>query len=337
MKLSDLGEFGFIARVASRYQSSHPAILKGIGDDAAVLSCAPQDAFLLTTDLLLEDIHFRLHTTTPYRLGWKSLAVNASDIAAMGGVPVGFTLSLGIPAQRISVEFLDQFYEGVNGLAKVVDAHLLGGDTSESDERFIISVSVLGTVQRGKEIYRGGGKDHDDVYVTGWPGEAAMGLRILEQGRRAEGLEPIVERHELPMPRVKEGNLLAKQNIAHAMIDVSDGVLADMNHLVTASGLGGEIDLALLPLSTALRDTAGRYQEDPMALALSGGEDYELLFSAAPDKREAVERVAQECGCPMTRIGRLSSAFEGIMLRHQQGRVQKIDPAGFDHFKRVKG
>ncbi len=333
MKLSDLGEFGFITRIASRYSTQHPAIIKGIGDDAAALCFSDKEVVLFSTDQVIEGIHFRLETTDEWKLGWKSLAVNLSDIAAMGGTPLGFTLSLAVPTQRISVEFLDGFYDGLFSLARKTGVHLLGGDTSRSGAALIISVSIVGTAPREQVVYRSGGKDNDDLYITGWLGEAALGLAILEGGNRGSDVESLVERHLCPVARLREGKALAEHKIAHAMIDLSDGLLADARHLARESGLGVEIDTSLVPLSSALKRYAGDYGADPLTLALTGGEDYELLFSAAMERRKDIELLQRECSSPITRIGKLSRWAEGVTLRDEQGRTRKADVVGYDHFR----
>ena len=334
MKLSDLGEFGFIKRIAERYPPRHPAIITGIGDDAAALRFDDTHLVLFSTDQLIEGIHFRVETTDARNLGWKSLAVNVSDIAAMGGAPVGVTISLGIPAQRLDVDFLDRFYEGFMSLAKETGVHLLGGDTSESGERLLISVSILGTVPKDQVLYRSGGNDLDDLYVTGCLGDAALGLLVLEQGADDSDMETLTARHLRPVPRLQEGRLLAQGGLAHAMIDISDGLLADLNHLTRSSGVGAELDLASIPLSNALRAHAKTYNVDPLALALHGGDDYELLFSAAPERRKEIEQLHQGSSCPITRVGRLSREITGIVLKDEQGRTVEAGPTGYDHFRK---
>ena len=332
MKLSDLGEFGFIKRIAERYPARHPAIIKGIGDDAAALLFTDNKLVLFSTDQLVEGVHFRLETTDAHALGWKCLAVNVSDIAAMGGTPVGVTISLGIPAQRIDVEFLEGFYEGLMSLATETGVDLLGGDTSESGERLIISVSILGRVPKDQVIYRSGGNDGDDLYVTGFLGDAAFGMIVLEKGGCDSDREALTARHLRPVPRLEEGRLLAQRGLAHAMIDISDGLLADLHHVTTESGMGAEVDLTTIPLSNALRTHAQTYNVEPLALALRGGEDYELLFSASPERRTEIEQLHQRSFCPITRIGKLSRRLSGIVLKDGQGRTVEAGPKGYDHF-----
>lgn len=333
MKFSDLGEFGFINRIARRYPPEDSSILKGIGDDAAVISFSKDSVILLTTDQLIEGFHFCLEETEGRRLGKKALAVNLSDIAAMGGVPIGYTLSLGIPTKRISIEFMDDFYEGMISFGRKMGVELLGGDTSEGGERLFISVSLLGKAEKGKVIYRGGGKDGDDLYVTGWLGDAALGLKLTEKGVQEEGKEKLFERHHSPIPRTREGHLLAERGIPNAMIDISDGLLADLNHILEQSQIGAEIELALLPLSLEFRIWSRLYELDPLSLVLGGGEDYELLFSASPEKSKALAQLSGELSLPITCIGKLSREIQGIWLKDGQGKITEAKPLGYDHFR----
>jgi len=333
VKLSDLGEFGFIDRIAQHHPTKRTSVLKGIGDDAAVLALSEKSVVLLSTDQLIEGYHFRLDMTNGWELGWKTLAVNLSDIAAMGGVPVGFTVSLGIPTQAMSLAFLDDFYKGATSLGNTFGVELLGGDTSQGGERLIISVSIVGETAKDEVIYRDGGKDGDTLYVTGFLGDAALGLALLERGIKRTAIEELLKRYLCPTPRVREGWLLAERKIPNAMIDISDGLLADLNHIVRQSGIGGEIELPLVPLSSELKDKATRYELDPLALALGGGDDYELLFCISPEKRDAMDQLREELTCPVTRIGKLSAGIEGIMVKDEQGSITKVEPFGYDHFK----
>jgi len=333
VKFSDLGEFGFINRIARRHSIQPPDILKGIGDDAAVISFSDDVVILLTADQLIEGVHFRIEETEGKKLGAKALAVNLSDIAAMGGYPIGYTVSLGIPSKRLAVDFLDAFYEGMTGFGKTMEVALIGGDTSESGERFFISLALLGKASKGKVIYRSGGKDGDLLYVTGWLGDAALGLKVSEQGGNRAGRKNLLARHFLPLPRVKAGQFLAERGIPNAMIDISDGLLADLNHIVEQSGVGAEVELSRIPRSPEFQAWAHEYVADPLVLALGGGEDYELLFSVSPEKSHEVAQLSQELSLPLTCIGRLARKIKGIWLKDEQGRSKKTEPDGYDHFQ----
>jgi len=335
VKLSDLGEFGFIQRIASRYPTSNPAVLKGIGDDAAAVTFPPGQTALLSTDQLIEGVHFRLETTDPWSLGWKSLAVNISDIAAMGGSPVGFTISLGVPV-RTSIAFLDSYYDGIMSLAEQTGTQLLGGDTAGSGEGMFISVSIIGSVMSDGVVYRSTGKDEDDVYVTGCLGEAALGLIILERNASSEGneIDQLRNRHLRPFPRLEEGRALAEKKIARSMIDVSDGLIADLRHICTESVLGAIVETEHIPISTVVKEHAEQFGADPLSLALSGGEDYELVFSADRKKRSEIASLGRQWNCPISRIGRLSRTVQDVVVRDAQGHSIPVGAAGYDHFKK---
>ena len=333
MRFSDLGEFGFINRIARNYPTQHPLVLKGIGDDAAVISFSDDLVVLLTVDQLIEGIHFRVEKTDGRKLGMKALAVNLSDIAAMGGYPIGYTVSLGVPTKRISLDFLDAFYKGITSFGKTMEVELIGGDTSESGERLFISVALMGRAPKSRVVYRGGGKHGDLLYVTGWLGDAALGLKVSEGGVNRAGTEHLMMRHFSPLPRVREGQLFAERGIPNAMIDISDGLLADLNHIVEQSAVGAEVELSRVPRSPEFQNWAHEYVSDPLALALGGGEDYELLFSVSPDKKEEVEKLKQEMSVSLTYIGKLSNEVKGIWLKDEQGRIKKAEPRGYDHFK----
>jgi len=237
MKLSRLGEFGLIEQVRRTTPKSRDVGL-GIGDDAALVR-AKTDSFLVTADLLLEDVHFNLNWTSLSDLGYKTLAVNLSDIAAMGGVPAYLTLSLGIPSHFTSEE-LDRFYGGIKSLAVKHNVTVIGGDTSVAD-KFLISACLIGHAPY-RPIRRSGAKLKNDIYVTGTLGDSALALHLLKREMLTEkGAEYLLSRHHKPTPRLAVGALLARKGLATAMIDVSDGLLQDLGHICRASHIGARI------------------------------------------------------------------------------------------------
>ena len=301
MNLRSLGEFGLINRIAEQVRET-PGLCCGIGDDAAALEPTAGYLQLLSSDMLLEEVHFDLEFTDPARLGRKSLAVNLSDIAAMGGRPRYFLLSLAIPP-KLSLEFVDAFIGGMLELAAGFGATLIGGDTCSSRKGLVISITVIGEQLPERVLYRRGAVPGDLICVTGTLGDSALGLAELRVGKRET---PAVLRHLDPSPRCREGLLLAETGMVSAMIDVSDGLLADLGHILELSGAGAEVELASIPLSGYFRDQAGRLVDDPMQLALSGGEDYELLFSLPPERYPRIERLMVEAGTPCTPIGKVT-------------------------------
>lgn len=327
MKLSRVGEFGLIEKIR-RTAPQGRGVRAGIGDDAAWLDC-PGRHLLVTTDLLIEGIHFNLHWTSFYALGYKTLAVNLSDIAAMGGSPDYLTLSLGIPVDFESGD-IEEFYRGIRSLARRSGVSVVGGDTSAAG-RFFVSPALVGHCLR-PPVLRSGARAGDDLYVTGTLGDSALGLKLLKRNRRPARAEKkaadfLIRRHHFPSARLRAGALLARAGVARAMIDVSDGLLQDLGHLAKASSVGAEVWAEALPLSPAYRAVAGR----KAGYALSGGEDYELLFSARPKDRARLARLRKRLGVAVTRIGRCL-AGRGVRVVDGGGKPAAFRPKGYDHF-----
>ncbi|MBR4001807.1 MAG: thiamine-phosphate kinase [Bacteroidales bacterium] len=277
-----MGEFGLIERIKEALGGPMPDGVLGIGDDCAVLPQAGGMETLVSTDMLLEGSHF-LRGDIPARLlGWKSAAVNFSDIAAMGGRPVGSFLSLGLPA-GLDSDWMDAFLAGYKECSQYCGAPLLGGDTTTSQDGIAINVTVIGQCQRGRSRKRSSAVPGDLVCVTGPLGDSAAGLQAILQGvRGSEDAEALVERHYRPVPRVSEGQALAATPGVHAMMDISDGIASDLRHILKASGVGAAVRTQDVPLSAELRRVCAQQGWDATTLALTGGEDYELLFTMAP-------------------------------------------------------
>ena len=326
MKLSHLGEFGLIEQVR-RTMPTNRNVGLGIGDDAALVR-AKTDSFLVTADLLLEDVHFSLNWTSLSDLGYKTLAVNLSDIAAMGGVPAYLILSLGIPSHFTSEE-LDRFYHGIKSLAVKHNVTVVGGDTSVAD-KFLISACLIGHAPY-RPIRRSGAKLKNDIYVTGTLGDSALGLHLLKHGMLTEkGAGYLLSRHHKPTPRLAVGALLARKGLATAMIDVSDGLLQDLGHICRASHIGARIWEEALPLSGAYRELAGN---EGIHYALSGGEDYELLFCARQKDRQLIDRLQHQVGVPLTRVGSCVTPNQGVFCLNRSGKPISVPAVGHDHFK----
>ena len=343
MKLSDLGEFGLIARIASQVGPTGSPVISGIGDDCAVVETAAQDrALLLTTDTLTEGVHFLKSTSSPRLLGRKTLAVNLSDIAAMGGTPFVFTVNFTAPFE-LSVDWVDAFYAGVMERANAHGVALVGGDTSSSSGGISVSVALLGQCPPGEIVYRRGARPGDGIFLTGWPGESAAGLVILGAGeeqspaaqghgpQRAPELERMVMRHLDPDPRLAAGRHIAAGGIASAMIDVSDGVAADLAHILERSRVGARLDAGSLPLSESLREAAAHLGLDPVSLALTGGEDYELLFTAK-DTLD-VAQLSRALSLEVTRIGEITDPGSALEIRGADGALLTLPNSGYHHFR----
>lgn len=276
MKLKDIGEFGLIDMI--RKGVDVPEGVTGIGDDCAIIPQKEGFETLVSTDMLVEGTHFLMDDVEPHQLGWKSAAVNISDIAAMGGKPCGTFLSAALP-KELDVEWMKEFMAGFNICCGQYGAPLLGGDTTSTPDRMCINVSILGTCPAGAAKRRDTAMPGDLVCVTGTLGDSAAGLKAILEGWREPALR---ERHYLPRPRVAEGLALAGLSGVHAMMDISDGTASDLRHILNVSGVGAEIDLSKIPVSEELVSFCGRHGLDAVELAVTGGEDYELLFTAAP-------------------------------------------------------
>jgi len=326
VKLEELGEFGFIDRLAGQVKA-WPGVVLGIGDDAAILAPAAGKVTLATSDMLVERVHFDLALSDPHTLGRKSLAVNLSDLAAMGAQPRHALLSLAVPS-AIPVEFLDAFTSGFLASANEFQVALVGGDTCASKGGLIISVTALGEQYPDLVVRRSTARVGDLVMVTGNLGDSALGLELLRQGIRSG---KAVERHLDPLPRVAAGLRLAEAGLVTAMIDVSDGLLADLGHILDLSGVGAHLDIARLPLSEECRHHVSTDRKDPYGLPLAGGEDYELLFTAMPEREASIRSVLADCGVPVTVIGEII-AGGGVSMTDPAGNPYHPSRLGYNHF-----
>lgn len=326
MKLADLGEFGLIDRIRKRvaHEDDLPV---GIGDDCAVAELPPGLQLLTTTDMLIEDVHFRRDWTDLRTLGRKSMAVNVSDIAAMGGRARHAFVSLAIP-DSLQVEEIEDLIEGLLQGCTHYGAALAGGDTCRSRSGLVISVTLQGHIPRGRAVTRGGACPDDLVCVSGTLGDSALALTDLMHDRAVD--PRLLRRHLDPEARAGLGPALAEHDLATAMIDISDGLLADLGHILKASKAGANLQVAALPLSAAFRHRAGR-DRGLRDLSLAGGEDYELLFTVAPDKWPAVQEVAGQVQTPISCLGRIVPE-RGLTILDVDGRKYHPSARGFAHF-----
>jgi thiamine-monophosphate kinase len=333
VKLNELGEFAFIDRITPGCQGSDPRrVIRGIGDDAAVIDSG-DGLLLVTTDMLVERVHFLRGTISYRQLGYKALAVNLSDIAAMGGVPHEAFISIAIPP-TISVEELDELYDGMKALARNTGVNLVGGDTTGSKLDLCINVAVTGSVPRGEVLYRSGARAGDRILVTGTLGDSAGGLTILLEHPElpAEVERVLLAAHFEPELYLHEARLLAASGAAHAAIDLSDGLASDLRHVCRASGVGAIVDETSLPLSPALRQLCAAAGRDLLRLALGGGEDYRLLVAVDPSHvGELQTLIAERTGRTLFDVGEIV-AGDSIRLRSSDGSCRELELTGFDHF-----
>ncbi|MBX5467317.1 MAG: thiamine-phosphate kinase [Firmicutes bacterium] len=331
MKVRDLGERGLIAAI-HRLQKSPPRGYLGIGDDAAVLPANGQ-GWLVSTDMLVEGIHFDPEWTSPGQLGEKAVAVNVSDIAAMGGTPRGLLTSLSLPG-HLPVAWVEAFYRG---LAKALDEYgavLLGGDTVGSLGPVVISVTVLGQAVEADPVLRQGARPGDRLVVTGRIGAARAGLALLRDGVRWPGRNvaerSVLTAQLLPKARVEAGLRLA--SLAHAMTDLSDGLVAELLELTQFGGVGAKVWEDRLPVDGATREVAGRYRVEPSQWAYYGGEDFELLAAVPPSRVEEARRRLAECQLTLTEIGVITDV-PGVVAVRPGGREEPLSEGEiFDHF-----
>ena len=329
LDLRALGEFGLIDAIRRRAGEPGAPWVRGIGDDAAVLRPRRGHELVLTTDTLIENVHFRWSTGDAISLGRKTLAVSLSDLAAMGARPLGFLLSLGLP-DSARPSCIEGFLKGLLGAARASGCPLVGGDTVAASE-WILSATAVGDVPRGRALRRDRARAGDRLLVTGELGGAALGLLLLEKGMVGlPGASGFIRRQLRPKPPLEAGPLLARGRLATAAIDLSDGLAADLGHLLDASGVGADVDLDRIPLARGLRKRCGELGLAAEELALHGGEDYELLFSV-PATAAAAKMYARRLSCRVTEIGVLRRGGGLRFLR--RGKATRVSAKGFEHFK----
>lgn len=313
MRLSEIGEFGLIKNLKDICKIKKRDLLTGIGDDAAVVKSRSK-TFLLASDMLLEGVHFNLSFTTFYQLGYKTLAVNISDIFAMGGVPKYFLLNLGVP-QTCTLKDIKEIYRGLNAIAKKFGIAIAGGDTCASKEGLVLSGTLIG--ETGNAILRKGAEPGDSIFVTGALGDSAMGLELLKKPgtKKSEIGTSLIKRHVMPEPAP-----LKRTAGVTSMIDISDGLLIDLSHICDESNVGAVIYKDMVPLSTELINAAKKLRKDPLEYALKGGEDYLLLFTS-PDK---IRKDAVKIGDVISR---------GRYLADSEGRRKRFKAEGYEHFR----
>jgi thiamine-monophosphate kinase len=317
-------EFDFIQQLRRKQNSAlrtpHSAL--GIGDDAAVIKQNSKMDLVVSTDLLVEDIDFRLDWTKPEFLGHKALAVSLSDIAAMGARPLYSLLSIGVPKKIWRTKFLDRFYEGWFVLAEKYNVQLIGGDVSRTTDKIFIDSIAIGETKRGKAVLRSGANVGDLVFVTGKLGGAAAGLKLLENGIRNKS-NKLILKQLCPDTRVEIGEIIGSKNLATAMIDISDGLSSDLNHLCNESNIGATIEADKIPLYS-FSD-----KNEELNFALNGGEDFELLFTAKPGKVKKLKNELADFS--ITQIGATTEKSENISIIIN-GRKKILKPGGFIHF-----
>ena len=337
-ELNTLGEFGLIEVLTKKADLKHSSSVTGVGDDAAVIDCGSHYQ-LVSTDLLMEGIHFNLMYAPLKHLGYKSVVVNLSDIYAMNGSPEQITVSIAV-SNRFSLEALKEFYEGIYLACKIYNVDLVGGDTSSSNAGLGISVTAIGRVEKSQVVYRNGAKENDLLVVTGDLGAAYMGLQLLEREKQVfestPGVQPdldgndyILERQLKPEARKDIITMFEKMELKPtSMIDISDGLASECIHLAKGSGLGFAIYEDKIPIDPSTFSSARSFNLDPITCALNGGEDYELLFTIKQSDYDKIK------GSPhMTAIGHMTDAASSYQLITNGGSAVEVKAQGWDALK----
>jgi thiamine-monophosphate kinase len=344
-----MNEFEFLDRLRRQTESRRhsPRLVTGLGDDGSIISESANRDLIVTTDLLVEGVDFYTDTIPGRLLGHKALAVSLSDIAAMGARPFWTFLSVGMPRERWQDQFKDEFFSGYLELADHFGVSLSGGDISETRAGIVIDSVVLGEADSGAAVKRSGARTGDQIFVTGTLGGAAAGLKLIEMGARSEpgavatgpndsrayieddSIQSLLLRQLRPHPRVGWGMVLGEQHLATSMIDLSDGLSSDLHHLCKESNAGALLDASLIPRDDDVKRLCGRRALDPLALALHGGEDFELLFTVAPENLSRLPKKVD--GVPLSRIGEIT-AGAGVINIKEQNRIWRLEPGGYEHF-----
>ncbi len=323
-----------VDKIGKAFRSTRDAsheIRLGIGDDAALFRPRAGREIILTCDWFLEGTHFLREKHPADSVGWKCLARAVSDIAAMGGAPRCFLLSLALPDSHTG-DWLDEFLAGLRRASQTFGCILAGGDTTRRRE-ILINVTAVGEAQTSRALLRSGARPGDSVYVSGRLGEAELGLQILRRSHRlADAKNPFTKKHLYPEPRLALGQWLANKQLGSALMDLSDGLSSDLPRLCAASGVGARLESAKIPpvQNSAL---AHKFGLNPLDLALNGGDDYELLFTVAPSKAKLLPRAFQ--GVPLTVIGEITKE-SGVVLRNENGRAQPLVAGGWDPFRKKR-
>lgn len=338
-----LQEFALIRFLEARYARRTRGLVQGIGDDAAVIESSIPVWWHLTTDLLAEGVHFDRKSATPESIGYRAAMANLSDIAAMGAVPRYLLISLAVP-KTWKRSHVNELYRGLMKACRLYKVALIGGDTSSSQAGLFLSITLIGATNRRRALFRHGAKAGDHIYVSGTLGDSLAGLKLLMTGTPSHLLgkretefslshrQFLVRRHSRPTARVAEARWLNEKRLASAAIDLSDGLSGDLRHLCEESRVGAEVELDKIPISPACRAYARASGISPIQLALTGGEDYELLFTASPHDSDTIAREAPTRGCRMTRIGTIRPRRFGIQMT-SDGRTQPMPVTSYEHFR----
>jgi thiamine-monophosphate kinase len=328
VKIEKIGEFGLIKLLRKKIFSKDRRIIVNIGDDAAVIKSSKDKLLILTTDALIEKVHFDLKYCTLLEVGWKSLVANLSDIAAMGGTPLAGVVSLGIP-KKSEVGKVLTLYQGMQKAGKKYNCPLVGGDTVFSPKGLVISIAVLGEVKKESITTRSGAKQRDLVCVTGDLGLSQFGLELLKKIPRKTLKSTWIKKHLLPEPRIEESQFLVKNFRINSMIDISDGLSSEINHIANESKVGAIIYEEKIPINPLIQKNAKLINKSPLDLALNSGEEYELLFTLPEKYQKKLDSIKD---FKISVIGKIVSAREGLKIVGKDGKKRNLEFKGYTHF-----
>ncbi len=330
-RLRDAGEDRIVETIRRIVPNRVRDVVVGIGDDAAVLEGPPGRHLVLTVDGLVEGVHFR-RAWAAADVGYKALAVAVSDVAAMGGVPRHAVVSVVAPPD-LPLRWVEDLYRGLGEAGEEFAVGVVGGNLARTDGPVVVDVAVLGEVEPELCLRRGGARPGDAVVVTGTLGRSRGGLLVLERGVRDPRWEPLVRAHLRPRPRLAEARIVALSRTASAMMDISDGLAVDLTRMCAASGVGVRLDASAVPVDPDLAALADRLGEDPLALALAGGEDYELLAAVPAESAPALaQRLRDETGTAAAVVGVFTPPDDGRTVR-REGAWRPLEAAGWDHYR----
>lgn len=324
-----IDELSALDRIGARFGKLSERVFVGIGDDTAAVKVHPARILLATTDSQVEAVHFTKQLISASDLARRSVAVSASDIAAMGGIATFFLASIGFSRQEDEA-FLESLLDGFEAAAGEFGVELVGGNLSSSS-RIFIDITVLGEVEPELIVRRSGAKPGDLLYVSGTLGDSALGQELVHSGKAGASDEYLILRHKRPQPRLKLGRELAKRRLASSMIDVSDGLMLDLERISAKQGLGATVNVERIPLSSDYTKRVSDFSDDIYSIAISGGEDYELLFSSPEHNKEEIERLSRIQKIQITEIGRITEQTS-IRLLGRDGKEINYDKRGFVHF-----
>jgi len=334
MKVSDIGEFGLIDLIKDDTIYNSSDVIVGIGDDTAVLKHPSGKLLLATTDMMIENVHFIVEPNNGEKIGYRAMAANVSDIASMGGFPTHAMISIGVRPE-MEASYIEQIYNGLKKCSKLYEVNIVGGDTVSSPQNIVINVALMGLVDPDKYLLRSGARPGDLILVTGYLGDSRAGLELITNKIKVseEAEEYLLGRHYYPTPRVKEIRAAVEAGPVNSADDISDGLGNEIHEIASASEVGAVIWFDALPISDAVKEVAKITKKDLLDYILFGGEDFEIVMTAAPQKAELIARaIKNETGTEATIIGKIVDKSQGITL-FRNNEYQKLDKKGYVHFK----